>query len=133
MRCTVIRPLAVRRCYAQLGCVRRDRQVAFRLADRVVLGKCAFLQRVAECVLYTACRRDRASEAVRCSFFTNPPGLYRQAVLILAFYFFVRQRAAVVLAALAATRQRHCLRIDRQCSSCLFNVITSCDIFGIFA
>ena len=110
----VIGPGAVCRCYAQLCRVSRDRQITLGLADRVVLRKRAFLQRVAERILYRARCRDRAGEFVSSAFAAYPAGLYRQAISILAFNFRVRQRTAVVFPALAAARQSYSLRIDRQ-------------------
>ena len=114
MRSAVIGPFAVRRRHAQFGRILCDRQVAFRLADRVVLRKRAFLQRVAECVLYGPLLGDRSGILVGRAFASYPPGLFRQAVIVLAFDFCVRQRAAVVLSRLAAARQSDRLRVNRQ-------------------
>ena len=110
----VIGPAAVCRCYAQRFRARFDRQIAFGLRYSVVLGKRAFFKCIAERVLYRARCRDRAGEAVGRTFAPYPAGLDCQSVFVLAFYFFIRKRASIVLSRLASGGQRYRCLVDAQ-------------------
>ena len=86
---------------------RRDFQLAFGLADRVVLFLRAFVQRVGERVIALANVRLRARHVVRRAFVLRKAvAAYRHRV--------VRQRRAVVDLAVSSGGQRHFALADRQ-------------------
>ena len=91
-----------------------DLQRTFSLRDVVVVGLRVVLQRVAECVRTAADRQLAAAEFVRRAFAFDPPGLDRQAVRVLAFDVFIRQRYSIELLLRVAARQCHVALVDLQ-------------------
>ena len=107
VRVAVIHPAAVGGGDCNRCCVGGDFQRVFGLED-VVVGSCRVLfQGIVEGVRAFADYCLAAGEGVGCPLFTDPAGLHRQAVGILAVHLIVRQCQAVVLAGLAAAGQGH--------------------------
>ena len=96
---TVVLPLAVQRLDLQFRRVLRDRQLAFRLADVVVLGKCSGIQRVGKRVGRFANFCPRSGYIIGGTFAGDES-------VSADCHFIVGQRRAVVF--LAVRRARQC-------------------------
>ena len=107
VRLTVV-GIAAARCGQGVGVLIRtvgDLEGTFRLIDVVVVRVGVRLQRVGERVAALADQRLAARELVRCALAGDPAGLRYEAVVVLVFDVFVRQRGAVVFLLGVAARQ----------------------------